>query len=62
MVRYWKGRCYFRKQAWESAAEMFEDCMRREPPYRRSVKDYMAFIELNELVPGVQGYLDNGAR
>ena len=25
---------------------------------RQSAKDYMAFIELDELVPGVEGYLE----
>ncbi len=57
-VKFWQGRCYFQQEAWEQAAGKFEECLRLEPWYRKSVKDWMAFIELNELVPGVEGYLD----
>lgn len=57
-IIYWQGRCYFQMEDWEKAVEKFEECCRLEPPYRSSVRDYMAFIELNELVPGVEGYLD----
>ena len=57
-ITYWQGRCYFQLQDWAKAVEKFEECARREPPYRKLVRDYMAFIELNELVPGVEGYLD----
>lgn len=59
LVKFWQGRCHFRLEAWEKAAEKFQESCRMEPYYRKSVKDYMAFIELNELVPGVEGYLDN---
>lgn len=58
LVKFWQGRCHFRLEAWEEAAEKFQESCRLEPYYRQSVKDYMAFIELNELVPGVEGYLD----
>ena len=58
LVEYWRGRCYFQREEWQSAASAFEALLRREPIYRRSVKDYLAFIELNELVPGVEGYVD----
>ena len=58
LVRLWQGRCYFQQEAWAKAAEKFEECVRLEPWYRKSVRDWMAFIELNQLVPGVQGYLD----
>ncbi len=58
LVKFWQGRCHFQKEAWTRAAEKFEESLRPEPYYRRSVRDYMAFIELNELVPGVTGYLD----
>ena len=57
LITYWQGRCYFQMQDWENAVAAFEDVLKREPFYRKSVKDYMAFIELNELVPGVEGYL-----
>lgn len=57
-VPYWQGRCYFQMQEWEKAASTFEDLVRREPIFRKSIRDYMAFIELNELVDGVDGYLD----
>ena len=56
-AEYWRGCCYFRMQDWTKAASTFQDLVRREPIYRKSVRDYMAFIELNELVPGVEGYL-----
>jgi hypothetical protein len=59
-VKYWQGRCHFQQEAWENAVEKFEACCRLEPPYRKYVRDYMAFIELNELVPGLTGYLDRG--
>lgn len=59
LVKFWQGRCHFRLEAWEKAAEKFQESCRLEPYYRKSVKDYMAFIELNELVPWVEGYLDN---
>ena len=58
LVKFWQGRCHFRLEAWEKAAEKFQESCRMEPYYRKSVKDYMAFIELNELVPGIEGYLD----
>jgi hypothetical protein len=58
LVKFWQGRCYFQLEAWEKAATKFQECCRLEPPYRESVKDYMAFIELNELVAGVEGYLE----
>nr|WP_298722104.1 tetratricopeptide repeat protein [uncultured Steroidobacter sp.] len=58
LVKFWQGRCHFQLEEWEKAAEKFQECCRLEPPYRKSVKDYMAFIELNELVPGVEGYLE----
>ena len=57
IVKFWQGRCHFQLEAWEKAAEKFQECCRLEPPYRKSVRDYMAFIELNELVAGVEGYL-----
>jgi tetratricopeptide (TPR) repeat protein len=57
-VKFWQGRCHFQLEAWDKAAEKFRECARLEPYYRKSVKDYMAFIELNELVPGVEGYLE----
>ena len=60
LVTYWQARCHFQMQDWEKAVAAFEDVLQREPVYRKSVKDYMAFIELNELVPGVAGYLDKG--
>ena len=56
-VKFWQGRCHFQRESWAQAAEKFEACCRLEPPYRRSVRDYMGFIELNDLVPGVTGYL-----
>ena len=59
VVSYWRGRCYFQAQDWEKAAATFEDLLRSEPNYRQSVKDYMAFIELNKLASGVDGYVDN---
>ena len=58
LVSYWRGRSYFQLEDWEKAASSFEELLRSEPIYRKSVRDYMAFIELNELVPGVQGYVD----
>ncbi len=60
LVRYWRGRCYFQMEDWEKAASTFEDLLRSEPVYRQSVRDYMAFIEVNELVPGVEGYKHTG--
>ena len=59
LVEYWQGRCYFQMQDWEKAVDTFEDLLRREPIYRKAVKDYMAFIEINGLVSGVEGYLAN---
>lgn len=56
-VTYWQGRCYFQMQDWEKSVAKFEELIRHEPIYRESIRDYMAFIELNELVPGVEGYL-----
>ena len=47
LVKFWQGRCHFQLEAWEKAATKFQECCRIEPPYRKSVKDYMAFIELN---------------
>jgi tetratricopeptide (TPR) repeat protein len=61
LVKFWQGRCYFQREAWKEAVEKFEACCRLEPPYRRSVRDYMAFIELNRLVPGLTGYLGSGS-
>jgi tetratricopeptide (TPR) repeat protein len=58
LVKFWQGRCHFQLEAWEKAAEKFQECCRLEPYYRKSVKDYMAFLELNELVPGIEGYLE----
>jgi tetratricopeptide (TPR) repeat protein len=58
LVKFWQGRCHFQLEAWEKAATKFQECCRIEPPFRKSVKDYMAFIELNGLVPGVEGYLE----
>lgn len=58
LIKFWQGRCHFRLEAWEKAVEKFQESCRLEPYYRKSVKDYMAFIELNVLVPGVEGYLD----
>ena len=58
LIKFWQGRCHFQLEAWAKAAEKFQECCRLEPYYRNSVKDYMAFIELNELVPGVEGYLE----
>jgi hypothetical protein len=58
LVKFWQGRCHFQLEAWGKAAEKFQECCRLEPYYRKSVRDYMAFIELNELVPGVEGYLE----
>ena len=57
-ILFWQGRCHFRLEEWDKAAEKFEECLRQEPFYRQSAKDYMAFIELNGLVPGVHGYLE----
>ncbi|MFK8015452.1 MAG: tol-pal system YbgF family protein [Gammaproteobacteria bacterium] len=57
LIKFWQGRCYFRQDNWQSAASKFEECLRLEPYYRQSVRDYMAFIELNGLVQGVEGYL-----
>jgi tetratricopeptide (TPR) repeat protein len=57
-ILFWQARCHFRLEEWERAAEKFEACLRQEPFYRQSAKDYMAFIELNGLVPGVEGYLE----
>lgn len=58
LVKFWQGRCHFRLEAWAKAAEKFQESCRLEPYYRKSVRDYMAFMELNELVPGLEGYLD----
>ena len=58
LIKFWQGRCHFRLEAWDKAVEKFQESCRLEPYYRKSVKDYMAFIELNELVPSVEGYLD----
>jgi hypothetical protein len=58
LVKFWQGRCHFRLEKWEKAVEKFNESCRLEPYYRKSVKDYMAFIELNELVSGIEGYLD----
>jgi tetratricopeptide (TPR) repeat protein len=58
LIKFWQGRCHFRLEEWEKAAEKFQESCRLEPGYRKSVRDYMAFIELNELVPSVEGYLD----
>ena len=58
LIKLWQGRCHFQLEAWNKAAEKFQECCRLEPYYRSSVKEYMAFIELNELVPGVEGYLE----
>jgi tetratricopeptide (TPR) repeat protein len=58
LVKFWQGRCHFQLEAWKKAAEKFQECCRLEPYYRKSVRDYMAFIELNELVPGIEGYLE----
>ncbi len=57
-LTYWEGRCYFQMEDWAKAVEKFEGACRREPPFRKLVREYMAFIELNALVPGVEGYLD----
>ena len=57
-IKFWQGRCYFQLEAWDKAAAKFQECCRLEPFYRGSVKDYMAFIELNELAEGVEGYLE----
>ena len=57
-IPYWQGCCYFRLKMWDQAVAKFEAAVMLEPPYRNSVKDYMEFIELNELVPGVSGYVD----
>lgn len=57
-ILFWQARCHFRLEEWGKAAEKFEACLRQEPFYRQSAKDYMAFIELNGLVPGVEGYLE----
>jgi len=59
-VRFWQGRCHFQQESWSKAVEKFEACCRLEPWYRKSVSDYMAFIELNGLVPGVTGYVKKG--
>ena len=56
-VKWWLGRCYFQQNKWLLAAAAFEECLRFDPYYRASVKDYMSFIELNNLVVGVRGYL-----
>ncbi len=58
LITYWQARCYFQMGEWAKAVEKFEELLRLEPIYRSPVRDYMAFIELNELVPGVEGYLD----
>jgi len=59
-IRFWQGRCHFQQESWSKAVEKFEACCRLEPWYRKSVSDYMAFIELNGLVPGVAGYVGKG--
>ena len=61
-IGYWQGRCYFQMKEWEKAASCFETLLRQEPIYRRSVKDYLAFIELNDLAPGVEGYSSEDER
>jgi tetratricopeptide (TPR) repeat protein len=57
-ILYWQGRCYFRLEEWEKAVEKFEQCLRQEPFYRQGIKEYMAFIEINGLVPGVEGHVE----
>ena len=56
-VKWWQGRCHFQQKKWAEAVEKFNECCLLEPFYREHVKDYMAFIELNELVKGVEGYI-----
>lgn len=58
-ILFWQGCCYFRLERWEEAVKKFEGSVLLDPPYRRHVRDYMEFIELNELVPGVSGYLES---
>ena len=43
-VKFWQGRCYFQLEAWEKAAKKFEECCCCEPFYRKSIRDYMAFM------------------
>ena len=59
-ILFWQGCCYFRLKRWDEAVKKFEEAVLIDPPYRRHVRDYMEFIELNELVPGVTGYLERG--
>lgn len=58
LIKLWQGRCHFQQEAWGKAAEKLEACSRLDPAFRKYVKDYMALIELNDLVPGLKGYLD----
>jgi tetratricopeptide (TPR) repeat protein len=56
-IKWWLGRFYFQQEEWSLSAQKFEECLRLDPYFRNSVKDYMSFIELNELVAGVSGYI-----
>jgi tetratricopeptide (TPR) repeat protein len=58
-VKWWYGRCFFALEKWDLAAEKFEECLRLDPFFRKHVNDYMSFIEINNLVPNVKGYLKN---
>lgn len=61
-IKWWFGRCYFQQEEWDLAAEKFEECLRLDPYFKKIVKDYMAFIELNNLVEGVSGYIESGGK
>jgi outer membrane protein assembly factor BamD (BamD/ComL family) len=56
-IKWWYGRCCFLEEDWKMATQKFEECLRLDPYFRKSVNDYMSFIELNNLVVGVNGYL-----
>ncbi len=57
-ITYRQARCCFQMEDWAKAVEKSEECVRREPPHHSAVREYMAFIELNELVPGVERDVD----
>ncbi len=58
LIKFWKGRCKFMQNEWRSAVTCFEECCIYDPIYRKKVNEYMAFIELNNLVVGVNGYIE----
>jgi tetratricopeptide (TPR) repeat protein len=56
-IKWWYGRCCFLENEWNMSAQKFEECLRLDPYYKKSIRDCMSFIELNNLVVGVNGYL-----